>query len=172
MLPERTCPTFFLALQWQQTVHRYLKVLHRRMMKRPPKKVTMDEARKAHHIRWPLLSQGTSGENGIIMLILDMWTDGSGVNFSLFFGIIGAGLTCQPRTANSKQKTRDSGALGSSGQRPLMPQRLSHVESTTSAFSSGFSRRGHKKVDDNHTHTNKKKLGSECISRESHDARS
>jgi len=45
------CITLFLMLQWQQTVHRYLRVLHRRMMKRPPKNVTMDEARKAHHMR-------------------------------------------------------------------------------------------------------------------------
>lgn len=79
--------TFFLALQWQHTVHRYLRVLHSRIMKRPPKKVTMEEARKAHHIRWPLLSQGTSGENGMITFILDMWMDGSGLNLSLFFGI-------------------------------------------------------------------------------------
>lgn len=56
-------------------------------MKRPPKKVTMEDARKAHHIRWPLLSQGTSGENGMITFILDMWMDGSGLNFSLFFDI-------------------------------------------------------------------------------------
>lgn len=79
--------TFFLALQWQHTVHRYLRVLHRRIMKRPPKKVTMEEARKAHHIRWPLLSHGTSGENGMITFILDMWMDGSGLNFSLFLDI-------------------------------------------------------------------------------------
>lgn len=57
--------TFFLMLQWQQTVHRYLRVLHSRMMKRPPKNVTMEDARKAHHMRWPLLSQGTSDENGM-----------------------------------------------------------------------------------------------------------
>lgn len=57
--------TFFLTLQWQQTVHRYLRVLHSRMMKRPPKNVTMEDARKAHHMRWPLLSQGTSDENGM-----------------------------------------------------------------------------------------------------------
>lgn len=52
-------------LQWQQTVHRYLRVLHSRIMKRPPKNVTMEDARKAHHMRWPLLSQGTSDENGM-----------------------------------------------------------------------------------------------------------
>lgn len=57
--------TLFLMLQWQQTVHRYLRVLHSRMMKRPPKNVTMEDARKAHHMRWPLLSQGTSDENGM-----------------------------------------------------------------------------------------------------------
>lgn len=79
--------TFFLALQWQHTVHMYLRVLHSRIMKRPPKKVTMEEARKAHHIRWPLLSQGTSGENGMITFILDMWMDGSWLNLSLFFDI-------------------------------------------------------------------------------------
>lgn len=76
--------TFFLALQWQHTVQRYFRVLHRRIMKRPPKKVTMEEARKAHHIRWPLLSQGTSGENGMITFILEMWTEGSGLNLSRF----------------------------------------------------------------------------------------
>lgn len=67
----------FLTPQWQQTVHRYLRVLHRRMIKRPPKNVTMDEARKAHHMRWPLLSHGTSGENGMITSILDMETEES-----------------------------------------------------------------------------------------------
>lgn len=56
-------------------------------MKRPPKKVTMEEARKAHHIRWPLLSQGTSGENGMITFILEMWTEGSGLNLSRFLDI-------------------------------------------------------------------------------------
>ena len=79
---------FFLTLQWQHTVHRYLRVLHSRMMKRPPKKVTMEEARKAHHIRCPWLSQGTSGEKGMITFILEMWMDGSGVNRSRFFGLI------------------------------------------------------------------------------------
>lgn len=69
-------PTFFLVLQWQQTVHRYLRVLQSRMMKRPPKNVTMEEARKAHHMRCPLLSQGTSGENGMITSILDMRIEG------------------------------------------------------------------------------------------------
>ncbi|MEQ2232424.1 hypothetical protein ILYODFUR_011197 [Ilyodon furcidens] len=39
--------------EWQQTVHRYLRVLHSRMMKRPPKNVTMEEARNAHHMRCP-----------------------------------------------------------------------------------------------------------------------
>ena len=96
--------TFFLALQWQHTVHRYLRVLHRRMMKRPPKKVTMDEARKAHHIRWPLLSQGTSGENGMITLILDMWMDGSGLNLSLFFDIIALWSLGQPPPTTIKKK--------------------------------------------------------------------
>lgn len=57
--------TFFLMLQWQQTVHRYLRVRHSRMMKSPPKKVTMEEARNAHHMRCPLLSQGTSDEKGM-----------------------------------------------------------------------------------------------------------
>lgn len=123
------CPhTFFLALQWQHTVQRYFRVLHSRIMKRPPKKVTMEEARKAHHIRWPLLSQGTSGENGMITFILEMWTEGSGLNLSrfldIFFRFLGG---CQsPPTRN--QVNWDSGAWGSSGQRPLMPQRLSHVE--------------------------------------------
>lgn len=146
-----TGPTFFLALQWQHTVHRYLRVLHRRIMKRPPKKVTMEEARKAHHIRWPLLSQGTSGENGMITFILDIWMDGSGLNFSLFLDIIGfwsparllpppptTTTTTQPPPKNNS--TGDLSALGSSSQRPLMPQRLSHVKSTTtrsSAFSFG-----------------------------------
>ena len=83
------CPTFFLALQWQQTVHRYLRVLHSRMIKRPPKKVTIEEARNAHHMRWPLLSQGTSGEKGMFTCILDMWIeDESGLKWFLFFGII------------------------------------------------------------------------------------
>lgn len=137
MLYEMSALTFFLALQWQHTVHRYLRVLHRRMMKRPPKKVTMDEARKAHHIRWPLLSQGTSGENGMITLILDMWMDGSGLNLSRFFDIIAFWSLAQPppTTIRKKKKKknstgvggRGSGALGSSSQRPLTPQRLSHV---------------------------------------------
>ena len=88
--------TFFFALQWQQTVHKYLRVLHRRIMKRPPKKVTMEEARKAHHIRWPLLSQGTSGENGMIISILDIWMDGSGLNLSLVFDIIDSWSCASP----------------------------------------------------------------------------
>lgn len=79
--------TFFLPLQWQHTVQRYFRVLHRRMMKRPPKKVTMEEARKAHHIRCPLLSQGTSGENGMMTFILEMWTEGSRLNLSRFLDI-------------------------------------------------------------------------------------
>lgn len=120
--------TFFLALQWQHTVHRYFRVLHRRMMKSPPKKVTMEEARKAHHIRWPLLSHGTSGEKGMITFILDMWMDGSGLNFSRFFDIVG--FTCRPPRPHTV--SGDSGAPGSSGQRPLMRQRLSHVRSTSS----------------------------------------
>ena len=98
-------------------------------MKRPPKKVTMEEARKAHHIRWVMLSQGTSGENGMITLILDMWTDGSGLNFSRFFGIIDFWSTASLQANN--QLSRDSGALGSFSQRPLMPQRLTHVWSST-----------------------------------------
>ncbi|MEQ2279890.1 hypothetical protein AMECASPLE_013906 [Ameca splendens] len=56
-------------------------------MKSPPKKVTMEEARKAHHIRWPLLSHSPSGENGMITFILDMWIEGSGLNFSPFYAI-------------------------------------------------------------------------------------
>ncbi|KAK9530294.1 hypothetical protein VZT92_011804 [Zoarces viviparus] len=46
----------------------------------------MEDARKAHHIRWPLLSQGTSEENGMMTFIFDMWMDGSGLNF---FDILG-----------------------------------------------------------------------------------
>lgn len=52
-------------LQWQQTVHKYFRVLHNRIMKRPPKNVTMEEARNAHHMRCPLWSQGTSEEYGM-----------------------------------------------------------------------------------------------------------
>lgn len=55
-----------LTPQWQQTVHRYLRVLHSRMINSPPKKVTMDEARKAHHMRCPRLSQGTSMVTGMM----------------------------------------------------------------------------------------------------------
>lgn len=66
--------TFFLTLQWQHTVHRYFRVRHKSMMNKPPKKVTMDEARNAHHMRWPL-SQGTSGEYGMITSILDIWIE-------------------------------------------------------------------------------------------------
>lgn len=106
MLYEMSALTFFLALQWQHTVHRYLRVLHRRMMKRPPKKVTMDEARKAHHIRWPLLSQGTSGENGMITLILDMWMDGSGLNLSRFFDIIAFWSLAQPPPTTIRKKKK------------------------------------------------------------------
>lgn len=61
--------TFRFPLQWQHTVHRYLRVLHSRMIKRPPKKVTMEEARKAHHMRWPFVSQGTSDVYGMITSI-------------------------------------------------------------------------------------------------------
>lgn len=71
--------TLGLMLQWQQTVHRYLRVLHSRMMKRPPKNVTMEEARNAHHMRCPLLSQGTSDENGMTTSsILDIKIEESG----------------------------------------------------------------------------------------------
>lgn len=56
----------FLTPQWQQTVHRYLRVLQSRMINSPPKKVTMDEARKAHHMRCPRLSQGTSMVTGMM----------------------------------------------------------------------------------------------------------
>lgn len=71
--------TLFLMLQWQQTVHRYLRVLHSRMMKRPPKNVTMEEARNAHHMRCPLLSQGTSDEKGMTTSsILDIKIEESG----------------------------------------------------------------------------------------------
>lgn len=108
---EMTGRTFFLALQWQHTVHRYLRVLHRRIMKRPPKKVTMEEARKAHHIRWPLLSQGTSGENGMITFILDMWMDGSELNFSRFFGIIGFWSPARPRKQSTQLGFRRVGEL-------------------------------------------------------------
>ncbi|KAM7381519.1 hypothetical protein PAMA_012390 [Pampus argenteus] len=51
-------------------------------------------------------------------------------------------VICQPP---DNQLHWDSGALGRSSQRPLTPQRFSHVESTTSessAFSSGFTLRG------------------------------
>ena len=72
--------TLVLMLQWQQTVHRYLRVLHSRMMKRPPKNVTMEEARNAHHMRCPLLSQGTSDENGMTTSsILDIKIEESGL---------------------------------------------------------------------------------------------
>lgn len=64
--------TFGLPPQWQQTVHRYLRVLQSRIIKSPPKKVTMDEARKAHHMRCPL-SQGTSMVMGM-MSALDTLT--------------------------------------------------------------------------------------------------
>ena len=68
-----TYVTLGLMLQWQHTVYRYLRVLHSRIMKRPPKNVTMEEARNAHHMRCPLLSQGTSDENGMTTSsILDM----------------------------------------------------------------------------------------------------
>lgn len=108
VLYEMTGRTFFLALQWQHTVHRYLRVLHRRIMKRPPKKVTMEEARKAHHIRWPLLSQGTSGENGMMTFILDMWMDGSGLNFSLF-DIIGLWSSASSPPPQRKNKINSTG---------------------------------------------------------------
>ncbi|KFO37024.1 hypothetical protein H920_01671 [Fukomys damarensis] len=46
------------------------------MMKRPPKKVTMEEARKAHHMRWPRLSHGTSMVTGMMSAsILGSWTE-------------------------------------------------------------------------------------------------
>lgn len=49
------------------------------MMKRPPKNVTMEEARNAHHMRWPLLSQGTSDEYGMTTsAILDIKIEESG----------------------------------------------------------------------------------------------
>lgn len=68
--------TFVLPPQWQQTVHRYLSVRQSRMMKRPPKKVTMEEARKAHHMRWPRLSHGTSMVTGMMSAsILGSWTE-------------------------------------------------------------------------------------------------
>lgn len=97
-------------------------------MKRPPKKVTMEEARKAHHIRWPLLSQGTSGENGMITFILEMWTEGSGLNLSRFLDIFFARILegCQPPPTRN-QVDWDSGSWGSSGQRPPVPQRPGHV---------------------------------------------
>ncbi len=58
------------------------------MMKRPPKNVTMDEARKAHHMRWPLLSQGTSGEKGMIRSIFDIETEESGFLFKFILLLI------------------------------------------------------------------------------------
>ena len=68
--------TFVLPPQWQQTVHRYLSVRQSKMMKRPPKKVTMEEARKAHHMRWPRLSHGTSMVTGMMSAsILGSWTE-------------------------------------------------------------------------------------------------
>lgn len=114
-------PTFFLALQWQHTVQRYFRVLHRRIMKRPPKKVTMEEARNAHHIRWPLLSQGTSGENGMITFILEMWTEGSGLNLSRFLDILCPVSWPLANLHPQGIKSRDSGSWGSSGRRPLTP---------------------------------------------------
>ncbi|KAM5306451.1 uncharacterized protein AAES06_022682 isoform 2-T3 [Glossophaga mutica] len=47
------------SAQCQQTVHRYMSVRQSWMMKRPPNKVTMKEARKAHHTWWFRLSQGS-----------------------------------------------------------------------------------------------------------------
>lgn len=41
--------TLVLPSQCQQTVHRYVSVHQSWMVKRPPNKVTMKEARKAHH---------------------------------------------------------------------------------------------------------------------------
>ncbi|KAK2499097.1 hypothetical protein MC885_020232 [Smutsia gigantea] len=62
--------------EWQQTVHRYLSVRHSKMIKRPPKKVTMEEARNAHHMRWPRLSHGTSMVTGMMSAsILGSWTE-------------------------------------------------------------------------------------------------
>lgn len=108
--------TFFLALQWQHTVHRYLRVLHRRMMKSPPKKVTMEEARKAHHIRCPLLSHGTSGEKGMITFILDMWIDGSELNFSRFLDMFGSWSPASTPPTHP-QPTPEHTAIRSGGER-------------------------------------------------------
>lgn len=50
-----------------------------------------------------------------------------------------------PHPSNNQLNWDSSGALGSSSQRPLMPQRLSHVKATTSrssAFSFGFTELG------------------------------
>ena len=81
--------TLVLMLQWQQTVHRYLRVLHSRMMKRPPKNVTMEEARNAHHMRCPLLSQGTSDENGMTTSsILDIKIEESGFRLLLILLVL------------------------------------------------------------------------------------
>lgn len=67
-------------------------------------------------------------------------------HFRLFFssGHLPDSAPCLPLPSlppSCDQPDRDSGASGSSSQRPLMPQRLGHVKSTTSrssAFSSGF----------------------------------
>lgn len=42
----------------------------------PAKKVTMEEARKAHHMRWPRLLHGTSIVTGMMSAsILGSWTE-------------------------------------------------------------------------------------------------
>lgn len=132
--------TFFLALQWQHTVQRYFRVLHRRIMKRPPKKVTMEEARKAHHIRWPLLSQGTSGENGMITFILEMWTEGSGLNLSRFLDIFFGSWTAASLHPQEIKSTRNQALGGAPASAPRCPIGSAMFKSPTgrsSAVSSG-----------------------------------
>lgn len=64
-------------------------------------------------------------------------------------------VTCQPLKTNN-QLNWDSGPLGSSSQRPLMPQRLRHVQPTTfrsSSSSSGFTLSKDVKVKVHKSHT-------------------
>lgn len=93
------------------------------MMKRPPKKVTMEEARKAHHIRCPLLSQGTSGENGMMTFILEMWTEGSRLNLSRFLDIFFVVVVVVPQFLGGCQTSthKESSQLGSRRSGELRP---------------------------------------------------
>lgn len=111
-------------------------------MKRPPKKVTMEEARKAHHIRWPLLSQGTSGENGMITFILEMWTEGSGLNLSRFLDIFFLGsrtaASLHPQDIKSTGIQALGGAPASAPRCPSGPAMFKSSAGRSSTVSSGF----------------------------------